>query len=81
MTSYARCLAKPKELDTVSSNRNKDHTELAIELLNQTDLATTYGIIKQSVVSVSLYHLFQKSSHLSSSHLQMISLVQMYMSL
>ena len=46
-----RCLSLPDNLDAISADRSREHTDRAVGIFNQTELGAMYGIIKQLVVS------------------------------
>ena len=65
LTLFSRCLSLPGELDVISADRSVAHADRAMEFLDQTELASSYGIIKQLVVSLTYD---QKLKILSSHH-------------
>ena len=46
----ARCLSPPSNLNAITGDRNREHTDLVVELFPKTKLAKDYGIIKLLVV-------------------------------
>ena len=64
---FVRCLSPPDELDNISADRSAEHTSRVLELFNQTQLGSKYGIIKQLVVSFTICK-FSKANLLLAFH-------------